>query len=146
MSNKEIISNEVLSNKELVYTRDDTGSIQSAGYSINSEIMKSGMSIMETKNVSFNESSNSNTKQLGGKVSERFKDLAIPVGLLLMHQKPIQHYIQSNINKDEIIEDSLYNKLISLASENDLKKNIKRKNTKHNRKNKSNKKTKKTKK
>jgi hypothetical protein len=79
---------------------------------------------------------------LGGKISERFKDLAIPVGLLLMQQKQINHYTQSN--KDEVIDDTLYNKLLSLASENDKQPNVNKRKTKHtNIKNKSNKKTKK---
>ena len=145
-SKSEIISNEVLKNTEFVYTRDKNGGIQSAGYSINSEIMKIGIPIMETNG--FNNHSNyfsqqiSNTKQVGGKVSERFKDLAIPVGLLLMHQKPINHYIQTN--SDEVIDDTLYNKLISLASESDKQPTInKQRKTKYNRKNKSNKKSKK---
>jgi hypothetical protein len=134
----ETISNEYLNNKELVYTRDTSGNIQSAGYSINSELMKAGTPIMETKS-----SNNLNTNQFGGKISERFKDLAIPVGLLLMHQKQINHYTQTN--SDEVIDDSLYNKLLSLASENEKQMNgNKHKKTKHsNRKNKSNKKTKK---
>lgn len=135
MSDK-IISNEILGENEFVYTRDKDGGIQSAGYRINSEIMKAGMPIMETNGSLYNNSrQNSNTNQLGGKVSERFKDLAIPVGLLLMHQKPIHHFIQTNT--DEIIDDSIYNKLISLASETgkDTNENKQRK-TKHNNKNK----------
>lgn len=136
MSNKDIVSNEVLNNKELVYTRDNNGNIQSAGYSINSELMKYGMPIMESLS-----NENSNTKQTGGKVSERFKDLAIPVGLLLMNQKPIHHYSQSN--SDEIIDDTLYNKLLSLASDVKDKNANKKRKTKHNRYDRYNKKSKK---
>lgn len=137
MSDKDIVSNEVLNNNELVYTRDNNGHIQSAGYSINSELMKSNIPLIETLSKNF-----SNTKQSGGKVSERFKELAIPVGLLLMNQKPIHHYTQSN--SDEIIDDTLYNKLLLLASDNTKDKNVnKKRKTKHNKHNKSNKKTKK---
>jgi len=142
MSNikSETISNQYLNDKEFVYTRDNTGNVKSAGYTINSELMKAGMPVMESK--SSHNNSNTNHSQLGGKISERFKDLAIPVGLLLMQQKQINHYTQSN--KDEVIDDTLYNKLLSLASENDKQPNVNKRKTKHtNIKNKSNKKTKK---
>lgn len=138
MSNSEIVSNETLNNRELVYTKDNNGIIQTAGYSISSELMNGGVPIMET----ISKKGDLNTQQHGGKVSDRFKNLAIPVGLLLMHQKPIHHYTQTN--SDEVVDDTLYNKLLSLATDDTKNKNgNKQKKTKHNKHNKSNKKTKK---
>lgn len=144
INSKEIFGGNELVEDDLVYTRGHKGGIQSAGYRINSEIMKAGMPIMETKGkLNDNSHQKSNTNQSGGKVSERFKDLAIPVGLLLMNQKPIKHYVQSN--SDEIIDDTLYNKLISIASENEKLKNVNkvRKTKYNNRHKRSNKKSKK---
>lgn len=137
MSNNEIVSNETLNNRELVYTKDNNGAIESAGYSISSELMKLGIPIMET----ISKKGGSNSQQNSSKVSERFKNLAIPVGLLLMHQNPIHHYTQTN--SDEVVDDTLYNKLLTLATDDTKNKNVnKHKKTKHNKHNKSNKKTK----
>jgi hypothetical protein len=115
----------ILNNGDLVYNVNKEGQIQSAGYNLNSVLMHSKISPM----ISISEKRNEdNDSQKGGKdkVSNLFKDLAIPAGLLLMQQKPIQHYDMNSVsdkhkNKDEkIIDDSLFNKLLNLAKQNDI--------------------------
>lgn len=106
-------------NKDLVYNIDKEGHIQSAGYNVNSILMHSKVPPMFSNG-------NINDHQKGGKVSDLFKDLAIPAGLLLMQQKPIQSYDiniehNKNKNKDEkIIDDTLFNKLLNMAKQNEI--------------------------
>ena len=97
--------------KDFVYTRDNNNIIQSSGYKINSEFLKSCIPLMGSdcnfdKNTSID------------KVSDIFKDLVIPSGLLLMHHHPIQYNNYNNVENNEVIDESLYNKLLSYASPN----------------------------
>lgn len=57
----------------------------------------------------------SNASQIGGNVVSMFKDLAVPAGLLyLQHTKSKQY---ENDKSDEVISESLYDKLFNLAQE-----------------------------
>jgi hypothetical protein len=90
---------------DMIYNTTD-GKTMAGGYSVNSILLNGQQPAMY------------NDEQLGGKgkmgkVSERFKHLAVPAGLL---------YINDSTNKDRniidetsIINDELYEKLLALA-------------------------------
>ena len=82
----------VINNNELIFYQKD-GVVMSGGYSLKSELLKNGISPMQTLNTleqaSNNSSSsksnsiNNNNKQ---KVSDMFSNLVVPVGLLLLNK------------------------------------------------------------
>jgi hypothetical protein len=95
-----------LKSDDLVFNTDKNGDITAGGFSVDSCLLKSGVSPITTIN---------NGSQKGGSVSEIFKDLAVPAGLLYMQQSLATAY--SSGNGDEIISDSLYDKLLNLATD-----------------------------
>ena len=108
----------VFEENELVFYKKD-GNIQSGGYNVNSILLKSGKSPMIT--------SNSDVFQKGGgksdpseNLSALFKDLAIPMGVFYM-QDILKEKSYPTEHKEEVIKDSLYDKLLNLASTNSLK-------------------------
>jgi hypothetical protein len=144
-----------INENELVMFKNDKGDIiQSGGYKINSILKK-----YNTKNFS-NTNSLTNDKSKNDKVSSIYDDLAIPAGLLYLQDMSKQlidkNDIIKNMNdlnkntinikddKNELIEDSLYDKLFKLASmpHNDTrgktKSRIKNKNNNNNKTNKFN--------
>jgi hypothetical protein len=110
-----------LKSDDLVFNTDKNGDITAGGFSVDSCLLKSGVSPITTIN---------NGSQKGGSVSEIFKDLAVPAGLLYMQQSLATAY--SSGNGDEIISDSLYDKLLNLAT--DKPKVQKKKKSRRNRK------------
>jgi hypothetical protein len=91
---------------DLVFNTDKNGNITAGGFSVDSCLLKSGVSPITTIN---------NGSQKGGSVSEIFKNLAVPAGLLYMQQSLATSY--SSGNGDEIISDTLYDKLLNLATD-----------------------------
>jgi hypothetical protein len=91
---------------DLVFNTDKNGNITAGGFSVDSCLLKSGVSPITTIN---------NGSQKGGSVSEIFKNLAVPAGLLYMQQSLATSY--STGNGDEIISDTLYDKLLNLATD-----------------------------
>ena len=83
-----------------------------------------------------------NTYQTGGGVSDIFKGLAVPAGLFFMQQTVSSSPVSSTIKTlkghvEDIVDDSLYDKLLDMVSVSDKKKFVK--NTRKNRKYKKNK-------
>lgn len=105
---------------DLVFYGDSDKQIYSGGFSVNSIMMKSGISPFTTLN-------NING-QTGGNVSDLFKDLVVPSWLVSQENKlsgGSRHVknIDEDSSDDEIISDELYDKLIDLVtvSDNEIK-------------------------
>ena len=95
-----------LKSDDLVFNTDKNGNITAGGFSVDSCLLKSGVSPITTIN--------SGSKK-GGSVSSIFNNLAVPAGLLYMQQSLATSY--SSGNGDEIISDTLYDKLLNLATD-----------------------------
>lgn len=115
---------------ELVFNNDIEGSIHSGGFSVNSIMMKAGMSPIMTVN----------NEQFGGesdKVSDLFNNLVIPNWTLTYNNRIIggkYNDIQKNEldtdEEDDVIQDELHDKLLDLVREhNETVKNKKQKMT-----------------
>jgi beta-glucosidase/6-phospho-beta-glucosidase/beta-galactosidase len=85
-----------------------------AGFKINNLLLNSNNPAFVTLN---------NTKQINNKVSSIFNDLAVPTGLLYIQEK-----MQPIIKEDsvDVIGESLYNKLLTLAETKPKNKSKKR--------------------
>jgi hypothetical protein len=111
---------------DLIYYSDNEGKIYSGGFSVNSIMIKEGLSpIMTLNNVS------STTQH--DNISDLFSDLVIP-SWTLHHENIKNHNIHNNISKNNLdydsegdsdgyISDDLYEKLLGLVtiSEKELK-------------------------
>lgn len=145
-------------NELVMFKNDKNDIIQSGGYKINSILKKYNMPIMKSLNTNSIKKTGSNNDNKTDKISLIYDDLAIPAGLLYLQNISKQMINNNDIignmndlnknsinignsgnskyNKNELIEDSLYDKLFKLASSNmDSKndnslKNIKNKNKK----------------
>lgn len=108
-----------LSANDLVYATDHNGNVQAGGFKVNSYLMKHNASALDVK-------TDSSTSQKGGgipQISSILDGLAVPAGLLYLQQNytPTKHN-----NSQDSLASSLYDKLVSLASEktkNNTKKN-----------------------
>jgi hypothetical protein len=118
---------------ELVFNNDIEGGIHSGGFSVNSIMLKNGMSPIMTFN----------TEQTGGKldkVSDLFNDLVVPNWALSYNNriidgkyKEIEH--NDSDSDDDVIEDDLHEKLLGLVKEHNVKaKSTKKKTTRKNKK------------
>jgi len=91
---------------DLVFNTDKNGNITAGGFSVDSCLLKSGVSPITTIN---------NGTKKGGSVSSIFNNLAVPAGLLYMQQSLATSYTSNNGN--ETISDTLYDKLLNLATD-----------------------------
>jgi len=109
---------------ELVFNKDNDSGIYSGGFSVNSIMMKAGMSPIMTIN----------TEQLGGanNVSDLFNDLVIPNWAITYNNPTAGGKYKdddSDYDSDDDIDDDLHDKLLELVKEheNKLKKDNKKK-------------------
>jgi hypothetical protein len=91
---------------DIVFNTNENGDVTAGGFSVNSCLLKSGLSPIATMNGS---------SQKGGSVSEIFKNLAVPAGLLYMQQSLASSFPSDNNN--ETVSDALYDKLLNLATD-----------------------------
>ena len=98
---------------ELIFNTDKEAGIYSGGFSINSIMMKSGLSPILTLNKPL---------QSGGasQVSDLFKDLVIPNWALSYSMKGGEYKDESSDSESEI-DDDLHDKLLGLVREHDIK-------------------------
>jgi hypothetical protein len=98
---------------ELVFNTDKEAGIYSGGFSINSIMMKSGLSPILTVNKPL---------QSGGasQVSDLFKDLVIPNWALSYSMKGGEYKDESSDSESDI-DDDLHDKLLGLVREHDVK-------------------------
>jgi hypothetical protein len=113
-----------ISANDLIFYTDKDGGIYSGGFSVNSIMMKAGMSPIMTIN----------TGQYGGSnnVSDLFNDLVIPNWAITYNNKMGGGTYKDNDSdndSDDDIDDDLHDKLLELVKEHDnkLKKENKRK-------------------
>jgi hypothetical protein len=104
---------------ELVFNKDGGAGIYSGGFSVNSIMMKAGLSPILTVNKPF---------QSGGstKVSDLFNDLVIPNWALSYNMiggeyKDESSDSDSGSDSDSDIDDDLHDKLLDLVKEHDIK-------------------------
>ena len=120
---------------ELVFNKDTNLGIYSGGFSVNSIMLKGGMSPIMTMN----------TQQIGGnfnKVSDLFNDLVVPNWALSYNNrivggkyKEVEHD-DSDSEDDDVLDDDLHEKLLELVKEHNIKaKENKKKITRRNKKN-----------
>ena len=115
-----------LDGNDLVFYGGSDNQIYSGGFSVNSIMMKSGISPFTTLN-------DSNT-QTGGNVSDLFKNLVVPSWLVSQEYKATggsKHRDKDSDedSEDEIISDDLHDKLIDLVTVSDSEIKNKKKNT-----------------
>jgi len=121
------LNNSYIGPDELIYNND--GEIHSGGFSVNSIMLKNGLSPIMTLNHN-NANVNTNSNQIGGdKVSDLFNNLVIPNWTLSYNYKNGAIYeggsngIVYNSNKkradqeddDEVMEEALHDKLLNLV-------------------------------
>jgi hypothetical protein len=111
---------------DLVFYSDSNNDIYSGGFSINSIMMKGGISPFTTLNKM--------NGQTGGNVSDLFKDLVVPTWLVSQEYKSTGGTKQNNKDsdedsEDEIISDDLHDKLIDLVTVSDADIKSKKKQT-----------------
>ena len=93
---------------DLVITKEGKN-VMSGGYKIDNLFLQNDISPFKTDNTN---------NQEGGNVSSMFSNLAVPAGLLLLQQKTNKKTFTNMYNKEntEIIDSSLYDKLLGIAS------------------------------
>lgn len=102
--------------EELVYNTDG-GGVQSGGFSVESIMMRAGMSPIQTIN-------NENPYQSGGNVSDLFKNLVIPSWTLSYNNRigggksKMDNFSDDD---DEAIDDELHDKLLGLVEQHNKK-------------------------
>jgi hypothetical protein len=111
-----------LSTDDLIFYKDDEEKIYSGGFSVNSIMLKRGLSPIMTIN---------NSIQTGGtdKVSDLFENLVIPNWALSYNNKIVGGNISKgnvdedseNEDEDDDIDDDLHDKLIGLVKEHESK-------------------------
>ena len=115
-----------LDGDDLVFYSDSNNEIYSGGFSINSIMMKGGISPFTTLNKM--------NGQTGGNVSDLFKDLVVPTWLVSQGNIFSGGRKQNNKDSDEdsddeIISDDLHDKLIDLVTVSDAEIKSKKKQT-----------------
>jgi hypothetical protein len=115
-----------LDGDDLVFYSDSNNEIYSGGFSINSIMMKGGISPFTTLNKM--------NGQTGGNVSDLFKDLVVPSWLVsqgnIFNGGTKQNNKDSDSDDDEIISDDLHDKLVALVTVSDAEIKSKKKQTK----------------
>jgi hypothetical protein len=110
---------------DLVFYSDSNNDIYSGGFSINSIMMKGGISPFTTLNKM--------NGQTGGNVSDLFKDLVVPTWLVsqgnIFSGGRKQNNKDSDSEDEEIISDDLHDKLIALVTVSDAEIKSKKKQT-----------------
>ena len=103
---------------ELVFNNDQEGGIHSGGFSVNSIMMKAGMSPIMTINTSEGLTGGTNSN----KVSDLFNDLVVPNWALSYNNrivggkyKEVEHDISDS--DDDVIDDDLHDKLLELVKQ-----------------------------
>jgi hypothetical protein len=118
---------------ELVFNNDIEGGVHSGGFSVNSIMLKNGMSPIMTIN----------RDQTGGKlekVSDLFNDLVVPNWALSYNNriiggkyKEVEH--NDSDSEDDVVDDDLHDKLLELVKEHNIQaKTNKKKTTRKNKK------------
>jgi hypothetical protein len=104
----------ILNHNDLIFYKQD-GQIISGGYSLNSALLKNGISPMQTMNT-LEQTKTGGTNKVQ-KVSDMFTNFAVPAGLYLINpnnnnsDKPKGHYEKHHT----MLSDDIYDKLFKLV-------------------------------
>ena len=115
-----------LDGNDLVFYGGSDNQIYSGGFSVNSIMMKSGISPFTTLN--------SINGQIGGNVGDVFKDLVVPSWLVSQEykgtggSKHVKNFDEDS-EDEEVISDELYDKLVDLVTVSDAEIKNKKKST-----------------
>ncbi len=102
-----------LNASDLVYARDNHNNITAAGFKIDSYLLQNSESAISVMNQNTG-------SQVGGglpAVSSILNGLAVPAGLLYLQQNISTKNVVSNNEDVDPVQESLYNRLVSMASE-----------------------------
>jgi hypothetical protein len=127
---------DILQNNDLIFYKNDQGNIMSGGYDVESYMLRNGVSPMRTLNFEQNDKNEQNeqNEQNGGndkKISNGFKNLAVPVGLYYITQTQSTRKYKENQKYNEEhtpLPDDIFDKLFEMIEYDDKKK---RKTKKH---------------
>jgi len=108
--------------KELVMTKKN-GKMTGNGYTIDSLLMHSGISPMTTENNANVSQKGGSSIGVGGKFSDLFRSMGIPIGLSYALSRDVMNGADSGNHKtvtmdkesNGMVADSLYDKLLELA-------------------------------
>lgn len=118
VDNSEINNNsKIVEDDDFIFYKEN-GKIMSGGFNVESILLKKNLSPISTYNYNNIQTSN---------VSDLFKNLTIPSGLYFFEQKSIpcdgyKYDDNSDDNNEEVIENSLYDKLLSLYTVDNINK------------------------
>jgi hypothetical protein len=114
---------------ELVFNNDKENGIYSGGFSVNSIMMKGGMSPIITLNNQTRQNKEMNEEMKGGmnNVSDIFNDLVVPNWTLSYHnmyggsklEKDVKYDNIHDNNDDDTINDDIHDKLLDLVKHYD---------------------------
>ena len=104
---------------ELVYNTNAEEGVYSGGFSVNSIMMKAGMSPIMTYNTQIGGDSNN--------VSDLFESLVVPNWALSYNNKIIGGAYKDNEDSDEEIDDDLHEKLLGLVKDHEMRETQKKK-------------------
>lgn len=120
---------------ELVFENNKEEGIHSGGFSVNSIMLKAGMSPIRTLNYGMED-------QLGGtgQVSDLFNNLVVPNWALsynnrIVGGKPYKEVDHDDDSDDDVLNDDLHEKLLELVKEHNVMVNKKKRLTKKNKPN-----------
>ena len=120
------LDSNALDGNDLIFYSDVNNEIHSGGFSINSIMMKGGISPFTTLNKM--------NGQTGGNVSDLFKDLVVPSWLVsqgnIFSGGTKQNNKDSDSEDEGIISDDLHDKLVALVTVSDAEIKSKKKQTK----------------
>jgi len=125
---------------EFILCRKPNGEITSCGFSVNSALLREGKPIMsgvmsmlrgnakhrdndEEEDMDDDDDGHGEEKEMiySGNVSDMFTNLSIPAGIFYMQQKtpPCK---QANMYEEEEVNETIFDKLLALASESEKRK------------------------
>ena len=98
--------------KDFVFMNNKNGDLTGAGFTIHSELLKDTM---------YGGSTNENQKG-GANILSALKDLAVPAGLFYTQKQFQKNHLIKYENKPELIEESIYDSLLSMLEPSNQKK------------------------
>jgi hypothetical protein len=114
----------IFDSNDLVFNNDVKEGIHTGGFSVNSVMLREGLSPIMTINIDKMSGGNSDN------VSDLFDSLVIPAWAFSYNkniiggsdkERKIKHIDSDNDDEDDIIEDDLHDKLLDLVKEHDIK-------------------------
>ena len=107
---------------DFVFMNDDKGTLSGVGFILNSELLKETINNNNTdNNDSDNNFQTGGTALTSSVILKSLKDLAVPAGLLYTQKNLQKNKLIKYENKGETIDNSIYDKLLSIVDVNSKK-------------------------